>query len=170
MNYELYIYFLITHQDILIYAYIKICHIKLYVDLCLEFCRKLKVKVINDCRHDIKYIRIYIIHCDIYFIKLLFLYYMSNINTYIHAYTQIQCEAKQFSQLRSSHHNKAARLTFCHNKNARISVLEQLMPSLLRFLHRLCWVLFSRSCSRHMTRVELPWGRKGIVSSSNVNP
>jgi len=53
------------------------------------------------------------------------------------------------SNLRSSHRFDCRvtirlhkRLTFCHNKNARVSVLGQLIPSLLRFLHRLCRALF----------------------------
>lgn len=60
------------------------------------------------------------------------------------------------------------RLKFCHNNRAHFcswtinAISFEVSPSALSSP-------FSRSYSRHVTRVELPWGRKGIALSSNVN-
>lgn len=53
------------------------------------------------------------------------------------------------------------RLTFCHNNRARVSVLAQLMPSLLRFRRRLLSSPFSRSRSPSRDESRIAPGTKG---------
>lgn len=101
-----------------------------------------KVEVINNFHRDTKYISVYIYTCVDIFYQIIIFYYMSNTNTHIrvHKFSVKPNSSHSFDHITIRLHE---RLTFCHNKNTCISDLEQLMPSLLRFLHRLCRVLFS---------------------------